>query len=69
MVKNWRELFSSIRIRLSGYALVTGMIILTIVCLAVVWQYHFYAQQWVLEDQLAQQFLKEAAHNLMNNKK
>ena len=68
MVKDWRELFNFIKSKRSGYALLTGMIILTIICLAVVWQYHYYSEQWAIEDQLARQFLREAAHNLANKK-
>lgn len=68
MVKDWRELFSFIKSKRPGYALLTGMIVLTVICLAVVWQYHYYNEQWAIENQLAQQFLREAAHNLANEK-
>lgn len=68
MVKDWRELFNFIKSKRPGYALLTGMIVLTIICLAVVWQYHYYSEQWAIEDQLARQFLREAAHNLANKK-
>ncbi|MFQ9705476.1 MAG: hypothetical protein ACLRX6_00040 [Limosilactobacillus pontis] len=52
----------------SGYVLLTAMIILMVICLTVVWQYHYYSQQWAIEDQLARHFLREAAHNLANKK-
>lgn len=68
MVKNWWESCNFIRNRRPGYALLTGMMVLMIICLAVVWQYHYYSEQWVIEDQLAQQFLREAARNLANKK-
>ncbi|HIW70504.1 hypothetical protein QUW44_01925 [Limosilactobacillus pontis] len=54
--------------RRRGYALLTGMVVLAVICLAVVWQYHYYAEQWLIEDQLTRQFLHEAAHNLSNEK-
>jgi hypothetical protein len=68
MAKNWQGLFSSIMSRRRGYALLTGMVVLAVICLAVVWQYHYYAEQWLIEDQLTRQFLHEAAHNLSNEK-
>lgn len=68
MAKNWQGLFSSIMSRRRGYALLTGMVVLAVICLAVVWQYHYYAEQWLIEDQLTWQFLHEAAHNLSNEK-
>lgn len=68
MVKNWLALFSFIMSKHRGYALLTGMIVLSIICLAVGWQYHYYTAQWVIEDQLIQQFLHEAARNLANKK-
>ncbi|MDD6432494.1 MAG: hypothetical protein PUF79_05140 [Lactobacillaceae bacterium] len=51
-----------------GYALLTGMIVLSIICLTVVWQYRYYTAQWTIEDQLIQQFLHEAVRNLSNEK-
>lgn len=68
MVKNWLASFSFIMSKRRGYALLTGMIVLSIICLAVVWQYHYYTEQWAIEDQLIQQFLHEAARNLANEK-
>lgn len=68
MVKNWWGLFSSITRKRSGYVLLTAMIVLMVICLAVVWQYHYYSQQWAIENQLARNFLREAAHNLANKK-
>lgn len=68
MVKNWLALFSFIMSKRRGYALLTGMIVLSIICLAVVWQYRYYTEQWAIEDQLIQQFLHEAARNLANEK-
>lgn len=68
MAKNWQELFSFIMSRRQGYALLTGMVVLSIICLAVVWQYHYYAEQWTIENQLMHQFLYEATQNLSNEK-
>ena len=68
MVKNWLALLSFIMSKHRGYALLTGMIVLSIICLAVVWQKHYYTEQWAIEDQLIQQFLHEAARNLANEK-
>ncbi|MGM9907749.1 hypothetical protein [Limosilactobacillus sp.] len=68
MASNWREFFSFIQSSQRGYALLTGMIVLAVICLAVVWQYHYYTEQWLIEDQLVRQFLREAAHNLSNEK-
>lgn len=68
MASNWRALFSFIQSSQRGYALLTGMIVLAVICLAVVWQYHYYTEQWLIEDQLVHQFLREAAHNLSNEK-
>jgi hypothetical protein len=68
MVRNWLALFSFMMSKRRGYALLTGMIVLSIICLAVVWQYRYYTEQWAIEDQLIQQFLHEAARNLANEK-
>lgn len=68
MVKNWLALFSFIMSKHRGYALLTGMIVLSIICLAVVWQYHYYTAQWIIEDQLIKQLLHEAARNLAKKK-
>ncbi len=68
MAKNWPGLFSFIMSKRRGYALLTGMIVLSIICLTVVWQYRYYTAQWTIEDQLIQQFLHEAVRNLSNEK-
>lgn len=64
MVKRWRELFNFINDKRPGYVLLTGIVLLMLICLTVVWQYHYYTQQWITEEQLTRQFLREAAHNL-----
>lgn len=68
MVKYWWGLFSFITSKRPGYALLTAMIVLIVICLTVVWQYHYYSQQWLIEDRLARQFFREAVHNLANKK-
>jgi hypothetical protein len=68
MVNRRRELFNFIKNKLRGYALVTSIILLALICLVVIWQYHYYATQWQLEDQLARDFLKTASNNLIMKK-
>lgn len=64
MVNKMRELFSFTKNRRGGYALLTSILLLGLICLAVVWQYRYYTAQWQLEDQLAREFLRAAGHNL-----
>lgn len=64
MVKNYRGLLSFMKNRRDGYILLPSILFLLCICGVMVWQYHYYAAQWQLENQLTNDFIVAVRRNL-----
>lgn len=65
MGKKWQELFVSKRLnRRPAYVLVTSLLVLMCICLTLVFEYHYYANQAQMEQELTKGLVHQAKHNL-----
>lgn len=67
MVNSWKKLLISVRNKKrAGYILLTSILVLVVACTVIIWQYHYYSGQWKIENQLTQQFIRQARANLQH---
>lgn len=65
MDKRWQELFAlKGPNRRPAYVLVTSLLVLMCICLTLVFEYRYYANQAQLEQELTKGLVNQAKHNL-----
>jgi hypothetical protein len=50
--------------RTAGYVLGTSMVILSCICLVIVFQYHYYGRQRMIEQRLTTEMIQQTRNNL-----
>ncbi len=52
--------------RTAGYVLGTSMVILSCICLVIVFQYHYYGRQRIIEQRLTTEMVQQTKDNLQS---
>ncbi|VTX75537.1 Uncharacterised protein [Limosilactobacillus oris] len=50
--------------RHQGYVMITSLVVLSCICITLIFQYHYYATQYQLEKQLTDELVLRARQNL-----
>lgn len=50
--------------RQQGYVMITSLLVLSCICVTLVFQYHYYATQYRLEKQLTDELIAQAQQNI-----
>lgn len=69
MVKYLRDfcvLEKIVKKRSAGYVLGTSMVILSCICLVIVFQYHYYGRQRTIEQRLTSEMVQQTQNNLQS---